>query len=213
MIVTRQRRRRFPWKRVLFPLGFLTVLALALWWTPSRTWLATGPVTTPVWNATAPVWKPIAKPFDMAAQQGTIKAQTAQIQALQKQVAQAQAQVTDRDKQISQMQTQLDQSQQDAVTAHATGGVKGAVTPNATPASIPVVADLSQQGTADMRRTAQVWGSMDSEAAAKVVQKLPDAYVARVFALMSPDSVGAILENLPSGYAARLTGEHPELKR
>ncbi len=213
MIVTRQRRRRFPWKRVLYPLGFLAVLTLALWWTPSRTWLATGPVTTPIWNATAPVWKPLAKPFDVAAQQGTINTQVAEIQQLQKQLAQAQAQVTDRDKQITQLQSQLDQSQQDAATAHASTGPKGAVAPNATPPSIPVVADLSQQATTDMRRTAQVWGSMEAEAAAKVVQKLPDAYVARIFSLMSPDAVGAILENLPAGYAARLTGEHPELKR
>jgi len=54
---------------------------------------------------------------------------------------------------------------------------------------------------------------MDSESAAKVVQKLPDAYVARIFALMPPDTVGAILENSPSVYAAQLTQEHPELKQ
>jgi flagellar motility protein MotE (MotC chaperone) len=62
-----------------------------------------------------------------------------------------------------------------------------------------------------MRRTAAIWAAMDAESAAKVVQKLPDDYVARVFALMSPDSVGAILENLPAAYSARLTQEHPQL--
>jgi flagellar motility protein MotE (MotC chaperone) len=52
---------------------------------------------------------------------------------------------------------------------------------------------------------------MDADAAAKVVQRLPDAYVARIFAIMPADSVGAILENLPAAYAARLTQDRPEL--
>jgi flagellar motility protein MotE (MotC chaperone) len=64
-----------------------------------------------------------------------------------------------------------------------------------------------------MRRTAAVWAAMDAESAAKVVQKLPQDYVARVFALMSPDAVGAILENLPASYAAQITQEHPQLHR
>ncbi len=54
---------------------------------------------------------------------------------------------------------------------------------------------------------------MEPENAAKVVQKLPVVYVARVFALMSADSVSSILDALPSTYVAALTQEHPELKR
>jgi flagellar motility protein MotE (MotC chaperone) len=54
---------------------------------------------------------------------------------------------------------------------------------------------------------------MEPDNAAKVIQKLPVPYVARVFSQMSPDAVGAILDALPSTYAAELTQENPELKR
>ncbi|HET7815195.1 MAG TPA: hypothetical protein VFL13_12570 [Candidatus Baltobacteraceae bacterium] len=213
MIVTRQRRKKFPWKRVLYFTGFFAVLFAALWWTPSRVWLARGPVTTPVWNATAPVWKPLSKPFDMASQQSTIASQAAEIQRLNAEVTADQTKIADRDKQISQLTSQVNQAQQDAAVPHVSKPA-GSVPANPTPQQVAVVSgDLTQSATPDMRRTAQEWGAMDSEAAAKVVERLPDAYVARIFALMTPDSVGAILENLPPGYAARLTQEHPELKR
>lgn len=213
MIVTRQRRKKFPWKRVLYFTGFIAIIAAALWWTPSRVWLARGPVMTPVWNATAPVWKPLAKPFDMAAKQGTIDSQAAEIQRLNAEVSADQAKISDRDKQISQLTSQLNQAQQTAVESHASKPA-GGVSANPTAPAVAVVSgDLTSNATPDMRRTAQEWGAMDSEAAAKVVQRLPDAYVARIFALMTPDSVGAILENLPPGYAARITQDRPELKR
>ncbi len=207
MIVTRKRRKPFPWKRVLLPAAAIALLTAALSWTPSRTWIAAGPLA-PVWKATSPVWQPIAAPFDSLAQSRTISAQDAQIADLRKQLQQAQSDITDRDKQISQLQTEVNDAQQQAATASAVKPAAPAAQASAAPA-----ADLSEQGTPDMRRTAAVWSSMDAESAAKIVQKLPQDYVARVFALMSPDSVGAILENLPASYAARLTQEHPELHR
>jgi flagellar motility protein MotE (MotC chaperone) len=200
MIVTRKRRKPFPWKRVLLPAAAIALLAAALSWAPSRNWIATGPL--------APVWKPVAAPFNSIEEAQTISAQNAQIAELRKQLQQARADVADRDKQISQLQTQVNDAQQQAVVASAAKPAAPAAQASAAPAP-----DLSAQGTPDMRRTAAVWSAMDSEAAAKVVQKLPQDYVARVFALMSPDSVGAILENLPASYAARLTQEHPELHR
>ncbi len=213
MIVTRRRKKPFKWKRYAYPAAVLLLIIVALRWAPAREWLANGPVTTPIWNATAPVWKPLARPFDMAAQQGTINSQASQLDALSAQLADARSQIAARDKQISSLQTQLNQAQQDAALASASHPAR-TVAANPASSSAPVASsDLAQDGTPDMRRTAQVWSAMDSESAAKVVQKLPDAYVARIFALMSPDAVGAILENLPSGYAARLTQEHPELKR
>lgn len=199
MIVTRQRRKPFPWKRVLFPAAAIALLAAGIAWTPSRTWIATGPL--------APVWKPIAAPFDSLGRSRMLAAQSAQIADLQKQLQQARADVNDRDKQISQLQTQLGDAQQQAAASNA---VKPAPAPRSTVAPAP---DLSAQASPDMRRTAAVWTSMDAEAAAKVVQRLPQDYVARVFALMSPDAVGAILENVPAAYAAQLTQEHPELRR
>ena len=213
MIVTRHRRKKFPWKRVLYFTVFIAALAAAILWTPSRVWLARGPVTTPVWNATAPVWKPIAKPFNIAAQQGTIDAQASEIQRLNAEVTGDQAKIADRDKQISQLTSQLNQAQQTAAEPHPSKPAGGVTASPTAPAVAVVSGDLTTSATPDMRRTAQEWGAMDSEAAANLVQRLPDAYVARIFALMTPDSVGAILENLPPGYAARLTQEHPELKR
>ena len=212
MIVTRRRKKSIPWKRYGYLFGFTAVIVLALWWAPSRTWLANGPVTKPLWTASAPVWKPIAKPFDAAAQQSTISTQSSQIQELQAQLADARSLIADRDKQISSLQSQLNQAQQTAADAHASRGPQGHVSANPAPAAIAAANDLSASATADVRRTAQVWSAMDSESAAKVVEKLPRDYVARVFALMSPDSVGAILENLPASYAAQLTEDHPELK-
>jgi len=196
MIVTRRRRKPFPWKRVLISTAVVALIVAALWWAPSRTWIAD-----------RPVFKPIAKLFDPMAQQQTIKNQDAQISQLQERLAAANSQIADCDKQASQLQTQLSDAQQQAVVANVPAQSKPAPKASAQPAAAN---DLSAQGTPDMRRTAQVWGAMDSEAAAKIVQRLPTDYVARIFALMSPDSVGAILENLPPAYAARLTQEHPE---
>jgi Tfp pilus assembly protein FimV len=199
MIVTRQRKKRFPWKRLLVPAVLLAVIGLALWWAPSRGWIA---------NETAPVWKPVAAPFDAVAQQKALAESSKQAAALESQLADARAQIADRDKQISRLQTQLSDAQQQAVDGPSPA-------PAATASAAPGQngSDLAQQATPDMRRTAAEWASMDSESAAKVVQKLPIEYVARVFAVMSPDAAGAILENLPASYAAQLTQDHPELKR
>ena len=199
MIVTRQRKKRFPWKRLLAPAVLLAVLGLALWWTPSRTWIA---------NETAPMWKPVAAPFNAVAQQKALADSSKQAASLEAQLADARAQIADRDKQISRLQTQLNDAQQQAVDVPSPAP---AATASAAPG--PNGSDLAQQATPDMRRTAAEWASMDSESAAKVVQKLPIEYVARVFAVMSPDAAGAILENLPASYAAQLTQDHPELKR
>jgi flagellar motility protein MotE (MotC chaperone) len=199
MIVTRRRKKKFPWKRALIALVAIALVAGVFWWTPSRTWIASTP----------PV-KPVVQLFDPVGKQQQINAQDAQIAALRQQLASVQTQVTDRDKQISKLQTQVNDAQQQAVMANAAPSARPSPQASGAPA---MTSDLSAQGMPDMRRTAQVWGAMDSEAAAKIVQRLPADYVVRVFALMSPDSVGAILENLPSSYAARLTQEHPELKR
>lgn len=207
MIVTRKRKKRFPWRRVLLPGVAVALLVAALSWTPSRTWIATGPLA-PLWN-TPPV-KAIAAPFDGLAQQRHIAAQDREIASLQAQLADARSQINDRAKQTSQLQSQLNDAQQQAAQASA---VKPAARPTASPDAAQNAGNLATQATPDIQRTAQVWASMDSESAAKIVEKLPQDYVARVFAAMSPEAVGAILENLPASFAAKLTQEHPELKR
>ena len=205
MIVTRRRRKPFPWKRVLPGAIVVALLVGVLAWAPSRIWIAKQPIMTPV-----------MKPFDAVGQMQTINSQNAQIASLQKQLEDARNQIGDGDKQISSLQTQLNSAQQEAALAKAAKPQpRSAAAPQSGTAAgstaVQNATDLSSQATPDMRRTAAVWAAMDADSAAKVVQKLPDDYVARIFALMSPDSVGAILENLPPAYAARLTRERPEL--
>ncbi|HEY8313150.1 MAG TPA: hypothetical protein VIG51_03165 [Candidatus Baltobacteraceae bacterium] len=207
MIVTRRRRKAFPWKRVVLPLLAVGLLVAAIVWPPSQQWLATGPFA-PLWRSA----QPVAAPFHFAAQNRAIADRTREIATLRAQVADAKAQITDRDKQISSLRTQVNQLQTQAALAQspARASVSSVPAPQSTSAAF---GDLAQGATQDMRRTAQEWGAMDADAAAKVVQKLPLPYVAHIFALMSPDSAGAILEALPPAYAASLTQEHPELRR
>lgn len=214
MIVTRQRRKPFPWRRVLLPLAAASLLAAALWWGPSRAFVVNGPLA-PVLRTVAPAWNSATAPLHFEAQNKVIDQQSQKIAALQKQLNDAAKQTADRDKQVSALQTQVNAAQQQlalkaSVSAppppvkRSSDGVTAAAAPGS---------DLGSNATPDMRRTAQVWAAMDAEAAAKVVQRLPVSYVARVFAVMAPDSVGPILEAVPPAYAAQLTREHPELQR
>ena len=216
MIVTRQRRRAFPFRKLLLPLIAIALIVAAFWWTPSRNAIANGPLA-PVWNAGASAFDKIAAPFHFAVQNQAIADRDATIARLQAQVSDLQSQGVAKDKQITQLRSSLDAA--DAATAAARA-------PAAKPAvavGVPVVAasgapgfaagDLTVGATADARRTAAVWAAMEPENAAKVVQKLPVPYVAHILALMSPDAVGPIMDALPAAYAAALTQEHPELRR
>ena len=213
MIVTRRRRKVFPWKRVFMPIGFVALFTALFVFQPSRDWIVDGP-PAPLWRVLHPVFAPITKPFDVAAQMQTISSQNGQISDLQKQLEDARAQLADRDKQISQLETQVNAAQQDAAAAKASANRSSRPVRSIASTDGPnqTGSDLAAQATPDMHRTASVWSAMDAEAAAKVVQRLPDDYVARIFAIMAPDSVGTILENTPAAYAARLTRDRPELQ-
>lgn len=207
MIVTRQRRKPFPWRRLLLPVLAIALLTFALSWAPSRNFLANGPLA-PAFKAA----QPALAPFHFEAQNRTISDQKSQIAALQKQLDDQKQQVTTRDKQISSLTTQLNQTQQQL--AQKSSAPAAPVKKVSTSSDVVASAnDLSSGASPDMRRTAAQWGAMDPEAAAKVVQRLPVAYVARVFAVMGPDSVGPILEAVPPQLAAQLTRDHPELAR
>lgn len=210
MIVTRQRRRGFRWHKLWFPLIAIALIWFALWWGPSRNAISTGPLA-PAWNASAAGLQKVAAPFHFAVQNKQIGDLSAQVKQLTAQVATLQSASAAKDKTISQLHTQLEQAQAQAVAATSPAAKTGA---SSAPTSIASpVADLASVATADMRRTAADWAAMDPDNAAKVIQKLPVSYVARVLSVMTPEGVGPILDALPATYAAALTQEHPELRR
>lgn len=222
MIVTRQRRKPFPYKRLILPLFAVGLVVVALLWPPSRNVITAGPMK-PAWESAGSAMDKVAAPFHFAAQNDVITDRNRQIAALQSQLTAAQNGTQGKDKQIAALQQQIDQLQEQAAAARTTPSKTaprpavsaGAFTMAAQSSqSNPVVSgDLSAGATADMRRTAQYWASMDPENAAKIAQRLPPSYVARVFALMQPDAVGAVLDALPANFAAKLIQEHPELQR
>lgn len=218
MIVTRQRRKSFNFRRLILPAIAIVLLIVAFLWGPSRNVITSGPMS-PVWRVAGNLWGNIAAPFHFAAQNEVITDRNRQIAQLQSQLATAQSSGGDKDKQISDLQAQIAQLQSQAASARA--AAPPARRPGAAPGASPAAAgfgggtgagDLSAGATEDMKRTAQYWTSMDPENAAKIVQRLPPSYVARVFSLMQPDAVGAILDALPATYAAKLTQEQPQIQ-
>jgi hypothetical protein len=222
VIVTRQRRKPFPWTRLILPVIAVALVIFAFVWGPSRAVIANGPLA-PVWRASGSAYGTVAKPFNFAAQNELLTQKNKQILALQKQVADLQSQTSAKDKKIGDLTGQVQQAQLRAASPKAIPAPQqsaGAAQPDASnPATAGVASqtssgsDLSQGATPDMRRTAAYWGNMEPENAAKLIEKLPIPYVAHILALMSPDSVGSILDALPTTYAAKLTQDHPELKK
>ena len=217
MIVTRQRRRAFPFRKLLLPAIAIALIAAAFAWTPSRNAIATGPLA-PVWNAGASAFDRVAAPFHFAAQNQVISDKNATIAKLQAQVTDLQTQGAAKDKRIAQLQSSLDAAAAQTAAARSPAAKPSTVDAAASGASATgapgfAAGDLTVGATADARRTAAVWAAMEPENAAKVVQKLPVPYVAHILALMSPDAAGPIMDALPSSYAAALTQEHPELRR
>lgn len=216
MIVTRQRRKPFPFRKLLLPLIAIALVAVALWWTPSRNAIATGPLA-PVWNAIGSAYAKVAAPFTFAAQSKALADDRTAIAKLQKQITDLQTQATAKDKQISQLKSSLDDASAQVAAARAPSAqsTTAAGAPSVAASGSPgfVSGDMAAGASADARRTAQMWAAMDPDNAAKVIQKLPVSYAAHILALMSADSAGPILDALPPTYAAALTQEHPELRR
>lgn len=209
MIVTRQRPKPRQVHKVLLPIIAIILLALVFILPPSRNLIMNGPMA-PVWRVSGNFFGNVLKPFHFAALNNEITVRDRTIAQLQSQLNDQKNQVAARDKQIGALQAQINQLAQQGVNDRA----KVAKVPAAAGASgAPAAAnDLTASATPDMRRTAAQWSSMDAESAAKVVQKLPVPYVARVLALMPADAAGQILNALPASYAAALTQEHPELR-
>jgi len=222
MIVTRQRPKKREYGKYVLPLVAIVLLALAILLPPSRNFIVNGPLS-PVWHVAGSGMDALAKPFHFAALNEEVSQRNRQIAALQTQVDDLKGQVAARDKQITALQSQVNQVMAQAADerakAQTAAGPNQAAAAGATQTAgfsggaEGAPGDMSQGATADMRRTANDWASMDADSAAKVVQKLPVPYVAKIFALMPSDAVGQILEALPAAYAAQLTQEYPALRR
>jgi flagellar motility protein MotE (MotC chaperone) len=220
VIVTRRRRKPFPWRRLILPVVAIGLVAFAIAWPPSRNVVTGGPLG-PLWQNLGGRFDTIAAPFHFAAQNQLLTDRNRQIVQLQTQITTLQTQSTAKDKQISALNAQIGQFQAQAASSRG-----GAASPSTAPASSQGASATqnaaagasngadppSSNATTEMRRTAQVWANMEPENAAKVVERLPVPYVAQVLALMSPDDAGAILDAVPPAFAAQLTQENPGLK-
>lgn len=226
MIVTRKRKKPFPFKRLILPVVAIALVVFALSWGPSRNALSTGPMA-PVVRNTQVYFDTVAAPFHFAVQNQKITDLNRQIASLQAQLTTAKNDSQSKDKKIAGLQTQLDQAQTQLASAagnSAQAATRGAALGKSTPRPGPSVpglnsgtvalagSDLSANATPDMKRTADYWAAMDPENAAKVAQRLPPSYVARILALMPTEAAGTILDNLPPTFAAKLTQERPDLK-
>ncbi|MDQ2865276.1 MAG: hypothetical protein M3R51_03550 [Candidatus Eremiobacteraeota bacterium] len=219
MIVTRKRRKRFPWKPFALPLLIVAFVAFALSWPPLRNAIASGPAA-PLFRVSGSA---LSGPLHFAAQDRVISDRDKQIAALQAQITGMQSAAQAKDKKLTDLQSQIPVLAAQAASARGAGASAkakdGAQSSSASFASDGIAAparngsDLSGSATPDMHRTAQIWANMEPENAAKVVTRLPVVYVAHVFAVMPSDAAGAIMDALPAAYAAQLTQEHPELAR
>jgi len=216
VIVTRRRRKPFPWKRFILPVIAIALVIVAFMWGPSRSVITGGPLQ-PMMQNLGDRFNTIAAPFHWAALNQTLTDRNKTIVQLNRQIADMQSEVQAKDKQISSLNGQISQLQTQAANARGSVATAPSAAPAAAGAGNPLAqssgGDLSAGATQDMRRTAQVWANMDPSNAAKVIQRLPVPYVARVLALMSPDDAGAILDAAPATFVAQVTQENPSLKR
>jgi MgtE intracellular N domain len=198
VIVTRRRRKPFPWRRLILPVVAIGLVVFAFAWPPSRNVITGGPLS-PLLQNVGSRFDTIAAPFHFAAQNQVLTDRNRQIMQLQSQ--------------ITELQAQSAASSRNAATSPSAAPAAGAAAQSNPAAAEAGSSDTTSNATPEMRRTAQVWANMQPENAAKVVQRLPIPYVAEVLALMSPDDAGSILDAVPPAFAAQVTQENPSLKR
>ncbi|MGC8485326.1 MAG: hypothetical protein ACP5O6_06785 [Candidatus Baltobacteraceae bacterium] len=215
MIVTRQRRKPFPVGRIILPLVAILAILGAFIWPPSRAAILSGPLS-PLWNTLGSRFAVVAAPFHFAAQNQLIARRNREIVTLQAQLADAQRSLAAAQKSTAALKARVVQLDAQVAQTHAKAAAPG-VAPTATPGAFGATSaaagsDLAASATPDDRRVAADWAAMDPSNAAKVVQRLPVPYDAKIFSLMSASDVGAILDALPPAFAARITQENPTLK-
>ncbi len=215
MIVTRQRRKPFPFGRLILPIVAILAIVGAFLWPPSRAAITAGPLA-PMWQNLGARFAVVAAPFHFAAQNQLIARRNHEIVTLQAQLANAQRKLAATESattalkaRVQQLDAQVAQTRSKAPPAL----VKPAASPGAFGAtSTAAGSNLAASATPNDRRVAADWAAMDPTNAAKVVQRLPVPYDAKIFSLMSASDVGAILDKLPAAFAARITQENPTLK-
>ena len=204
MIVTRQRKQKKSSLPVLLPIAALVMLTVALTWPPSRNFITNGPLH-PVAVLFDSVSSVVARPLTFAYQQQQISDRNIQIKDLNDQLEAERKASADKDAQVQQLQKQMAQLQ---AQPEATAAAEAAPVPAASGAAAGF--GTSTSGTSDaltasaLKRDAAQWAAMDPDAAAALVQRLPQDYVARVFAQMPADSVGPIMDSLPPKVAAQI---------
>ena len=215
MIVTRQRRKPFPVGRLVLPLVAILAIIGAFIWPPSRAAITSGPLS-PLWQSLGSRFAVVAAPFHFAAQNQLIARRNHEIVMLQAQLADAQRSLATAQKDAAALKarvTQLDSKVAQKSAKVSTPSVRPAASPGAFgTSSTASSSNLAASATPDDRRVAADWAAMDPSKAAKVVQRLPVPYDAKIFSLMSASDVGAILDALPPAFAARITQENPTLK-
>jgi flagellar motility protein MotE (MotC chaperone) len=192
VIITRQRRKRTPWRRYLVPAAIIGAFLFLVEWPPSQNAIANSPLR-PFWLGAGRVVSVVAGPLTFAAQQQQITDRNRTIQTLNAQLEKQRAAAAADSTKVQQLQQQLA-----AMASQPRPTAIPAVRPSAVAAAPAAVADAD-------RRLAATWAAMDPEKAAAVVQRLPDDQVVRVLAQMDADSAGQIMNALPAGVAARLS--------
>jgi hypothetical protein len=212
MIVTRQRKKKQSNLPILLPIAAIAMLAIALTWPPSRSFITNGPLK-PVANVFDGAWGIASRPLSFAYQQQQITDRNQQIKDLNDQLESDRKTQDAQVAQVAQLQKQIAEanSEPDAATPAPAVPLAGQAPLGG---AAPAAGAPAQPGASDaVRRDAQQWSAMDPETAAALVQKLPTAFVSAVFAQMSPDSVGPIMDALPPKVAALIveSGTNPQL--
>ena len=204
MIVTRQRKKKKSSLPILLPIAAIAMLVIALTWPPSRNFITNGPLK--------PVATVVRRDLDHRVAAADLRLSAAadhrpatnEIKDLNDKLeSRPQGRRATRTPQVAAASEADRRSQQPArardsrAVAAALRSAAGAGCRQGAAGSATVAAVSNAVKTA-----AQEWSAMDPEKAAALVQKLPTAYVATVFAQMSPDSVGPIMDALPPKVAA-----------
>ncbi|MHB8462945.1 MAG: hypothetical protein ACYDA1_09880, partial [Vulcanimicrobiaceae bacterium] len=148
MIVTRQRRKPFPWGRIVLPLLAIALVAFAFWWTPSRS-VIFNPRMSSFWTSASTVYNRAATPFHFAEQNKVITALNAQVATLTTQSTAQTAQIAADKKKLAAMQSDLNRAQADLAQARSVKPTTTTAT-SQTNASSPFATSSTQRTYGDL---------------------------------------------------------------